>query len=104
MSSDFSIIFLLSFFTLFFFLSDTLASAKAMVSEVSDDRFQAFAVSIVGAAWSLGYVIGPTVSGAIADPVGQYNLTISSKTGFLVMDFKNLFHTNSAFITLCFLW
>ena len=51
-----------------------------MVSEVSDDRFQAFGMSIVGAAWSLGFIIGPAVAGAIADPIGQYNLTISSKT------------------------
>ena len=53
-----------------------------MVSEVSDDRFQAFGVSIIGAAWSMGFIIGPAVSGAIADPIGQYNLTISSKTNF----------------------
>ena len=58
----------------------TLTSVKAMVSEISDDRFQAFGLSVIGAAWSLGYIIGPAVSGAIADPIGQYNLTISSKT------------------------
>ena len=58
-----------------------------MVSEVSDDRFQAFGVSIVGAAWSLGFIIGPAVSGAIADPIGQYNLTISSKSSVYFTQF-----------------
>jgi len=55
-----------------------MTSVKAMVSEVSDDRFQAVGLSLIGGAWSLGFVIGPAVSGVFADPIGQYNLTISS--------------------------
>ena len=49
------------------------------MSEVSDDSTQAFAVSLVGASFGLGIIIGPAVSGAISDPIGQYNLTIDSE-------------------------
>ena len=65
------------------FVAGTVTSCKAMISEASDDRFQAFGLSIIGASWSLGFILGPAVSGAIADPVGQYNLTISSRTLYL---------------------
>ena len=47
-----------------------------MVSEVSDDSTQAFGVTMLGTSWLLGLILGPAVSGAISDPIGQYNLTI----------------------------
>ena len=34
---------------------------------------------MLGTAWGLGSVIGPALCGAIADPIGQYNLNISSE-------------------------
>ena len=54
-------------------------ACKAAVSEVSDDSNQAFGIAVLGTAVGTGNILGPAVSGAIADPVGQYNLTISSK-------------------------
>ena len=55
-----------------------ISTCKAVISEVSDDSNQAFGVTVLGAAVGTGYIIGPAVAGAIADPVGQYNLTITS--------------------------
>ena len=49
------------------------------MSEVTDDKSQAFGIAIVGTSWGVGYIIGPAVSGAIADPIGQYDLNITSK-------------------------
>ena len=49
------------------------------MSEVSDDSNQAFGLSLVGASWGLGIIIGPAVSGVISDPIGQYNITIESE-------------------------
>ncbi len=49
------------------------------MSEVSDDSTQAFGVTILGASWGLGIILGPAVSGSISDPIGQYNLTIDSE-------------------------
>jgi predicted MFS family arabinose efflux permease len=56
-----------------------LSICKAVVCEVSDDSNQAYGVAVVGTAVGLGFILGPAVGGAIADPVGQYNLTINSK-------------------------
>ena len=56
-----------------------MGNVKAVVSEVSDDSNQAFGLSLVGASWGLGIIIGPAVSGVVSDPIGQYNLTIDSK-------------------------
>jgi MFS family permease len=50
-----------------------------MLSEVSDDSNQALGISMAGAAFGTGYILGPAVAGAIADPIEQYNLTITSK-------------------------
>ncbi len=50
-----------------------------MISEVSDDSNQALGISVMGAAWGAGFIIAPAVGGAIADPIGQYNLTITSE-------------------------
>ena len=56
-----------------------VGSCKTIVSEVSDDKTQALGIAILGAAWGTGFIIGPAVSGAIADPIGQYNLNITSE-------------------------
>ena len=56
-----------------------VSTSKAVLSEVSDNSNQAFGIAILGTAWGSGYILGPAISGAIADPVGQYNLTIDGK-------------------------
>lgn len=56
-----------------------VAVAKAIVAEVSDDNTQACGIAVLSASWSLGLIIGSAIAGAIADPIGQYNLTISSE-------------------------
>ena len=60
-------------------LSGAVGTIKAVISEVSDNSNQAFGVAIVGLSWGAGIILGPAVSGAISDPIGQYNLTIESK-------------------------
>ena len=36
-------------------------------------------MTVLTSAFGTGLVIGPALSGAIADPVGQYNLTITGE-------------------------
>ena len=43
-----------------------------------NDQNQAFGMSVLAASFGIGLVVGPAVSGAIADPIGQYNLNITS--------------------------
>ena len=62
-----------------YFSAGVLGTAKALISETSDDSNQAFGIAIVACAWGMGLVLGSAVSGAIADPIGQYNLNVSSK-------------------------
>ncbi len=49
------------------------------MSEVSDDSNQAFGIALVGTAVSTGFILGPALSSVIADPIGQYNLNITSE-------------------------
>ena len=56
-----------------------ISACKAVISEASDDSNQALGMTVVGAAWGIGYIVGPAMSGALADPIGQYNIT--SKSG-----------------------
>lgn len=56
-----------------------VSTSKAVLSEVSDDSNQAFGITILGAASGAGYILGPAVASVVADPVGQYNLTLASK-------------------------
>ena len=62
-----------------FSVPGVVGTAKAIISEASDDRNQAFGISLISSAWGLGFVFGPAISGALADPIGQYNLNITSK-------------------------
>ena len=39
-------------------------------------------MTIVGAAWGIGYIVGPAMSGALADPIGQYNITSKYTTAW----------------------
>lgn len=63
-----------------FLVPGVVGTAKAVISEISDDSTQALGVSIISTSWGLGFVIGPAISGAISDPIGQYNLNITSET------------------------
>ena len=56
-----------------------IGTCKAVVSEVSDDNNQAIGVAVLASGVFTGFIAGPAVGGAIADPVGQYNLTITSE-------------------------
>ncbi len=64
---------------LFCFFTGVVGTVKAVISEVSDDSTQAFGVTVLGVSWSLGIILGPAISGAISDPIGQYNVTFDSK-------------------------
>ena len=60
-----------------FFLPGVVGTVKAVISESSTDKTQALGMSLIMGAFSLGLVVGPAISGALADPIGQYNLTVS---------------------------
>ena len=62
---------------------------KAIISESSNDSNQALGMSILMCSFGFGLVIGPAVSGAVADPIGQYNLTISG-TQCIVLAYHHL--------------
>lgn len=55
-----------------------LVTVRAVISESSSDSNQAFGLSILTFSWLLSVVISSAVSGVTADPIGQYNLTLSS--------------------------
>ena len=56
-----------------------VGTAKAVLSESSNDQNQAFGMSLLACSWGLGLIIGPALSGISADPLGQYNISLSSK-------------------------
>ena len=62
-----------------------VGTVKAIVSESSKDSNQSLGMAIIAAAWCLGLVVGPAVAGATADPIGQYNLTISGAYKIIIM-------------------
>ena len=57
-----------------------VGTSKAVLSESSDDSSHAVSMAIITSAISTGVVLGPAVASVMADPVGQYNLTISSRS------------------------
>ena len=57
-----------------------VGTSKAVLSESSDDSSHAVSMAIITSALSTGVVLGPAVASVMADPVGQYNLTISSRS------------------------
>ena len=60
-------------------LTGIIVSTKAVLSEVSSDQNHAVGMAVITTSYGAGLVIGPAVSGVIADPIGQYNLTINSE-------------------------
>ena len=65
--------------SLLFSAQGIVGTLKASLSESSDNTNQAFGMAVLTSAFGTGLVLGPALSGAIADPVGQYNLNITSK-------------------------
>ena len=60
-------------------------TSKAIVSECSTNRTQPLSLSVLASAWSVGIIVGPAISGAIADPVGQYDLNITSELVYIII-------------------
>ena len=52
---------------------------KACMAENSTNDNQALGVAVLALSWGIGIVIGPAISAVTADPIGQYNLNITSK-------------------------
>ena len=52
---------------------------KTIASESSTNKTQALSMSILASSWGVGFIMGPAISGAIADPVGQYDLNVTSE-------------------------
>ncbi|KAL5479629.1 hypothetical protein EMCRGX_G023177 [Ephydatia muelleri] len=57
-----------------------LVVVRAVISESSSDSNQAFGLSILTFSWLLAVVMSSALSGVTADPIGQYNLTLSNGT------------------------
>ena len=55
-----------------------LVTVRAVISESSSDSNQAFGLSILTFSWLVAVVSSSALSGVTADPIGQYNLTLSS--------------------------
>ena len=55
-----------------------IGTSKAALSEVTTNKTQPLGLAILSSSFGIGIIIGPAVSGAIADPINQYNLTITS--------------------------
>ena len=66
-------------FTSIFFLA-TLTLGKAIISQYSTDNNHALGMTIATTSFGAGLVIGPALSGFLADPLNQYNITITSKS------------------------
>ena len=60
-------------------LPGVVGTTKAVISESFNNRTQVLGMSLITCSFSLGLIVGPAVSGALADPIGQYNLTISGE-------------------------
>ena len=76
-------------------LTGMVGTIKASLSESSNNSNQAIGIAILISAFGTGLVIGPSLSGAIADPIGQYNLTINSELH------KSLTHKIDYILFLC---
>ena len=63
-----------------------LVVVRAVISESSSDSNQAFGLSILTFSWLLAVVMSSALSGVTADPIGQYNLTLSSRYYNTVID------------------
>eukprot|EP00731_Ephydatia_muelleri_P025369 Em0017g452a len=53
---------------------------RAVISESSTNTNQAFGFSVLSFSWMTAAVFAPLFSGLSADPIGQYNLTLSNGT------------------------
>ena len=53
--------------------------SKAVLADTSGSINLALGMSVIACGHGLGFLIGPAISGALADPINQYNLNITSK-------------------------
>ena len=60
-----------------------VGTVKTVISESSNDSNQAFGITLISAGWVFGLITGSAVSGVVADPVHQYN--ISSSEGLITL-------------------
>ena len=63
---------------------------RAVISESSTNTNQAFGFSVLSFSWMTAAVFAPLFSGLSADPIGQYNLTLSSKYSVQVYHAANM--------------
>ena len=56
------------------FFNGIVPTAKAAISELSDDTTQPFSMGFIGASFSLGILFGSGFSGLLADPIMQYGI------------------------------
>ncbi|KAI6650462.1 Protein ZINC INDUCED FACILITATOR-LIKE 1 isoform X2 [Oopsacas minuta] len=56
------------------FFNGIVPTAKAVISEYSDDSTQPFAMGFLGGVFSLGLVFSSGLSGILADPIMQYDI------------------------------
>ncbi|XP_020614457.1 probable peptide/nitrate transporter At3g43790 isoform X2 [Orbicella faveolata] len=59
-----------------------IGTAKAIVSEISDDTNQALAVSVILTAWNMGLIVGPGIGGYLAEPVQKYSSVFTEGSFF----------------------
>ena len=67
-------------FTFFCIFLATSNISKAFLSKWSTDYNHALGMSVATTSYGAGLVIGPALSGFLADPLNQYNITVTSKS------------------------
>lgn len=60
-----------------YIFTGVVGNTKAAVSIHCNNKYQALGMSIVSSSYGFGIIIGPAISGAVSDPIGQYNLNIT---------------------------
>ena len=74
---------LFSYVSFSIILLGTSTLSKAIICKWSTDNNHALGMAVAITAFGAGLVIGPAVSGFLADPLNQYNITVTSKSYFL---------------------
>ena len=59
-----------------------VGNSKASMSENTTNQNHALGMSILASSYGVGIVIGPAISGAVSDPIQQYDLNITSELYF----------------------
>lgn len=69
-------------FNCFFYYKGVFVVTRAVISESSSNRNQTFGFSVLTCSWLLSAMVAPLLSGLSADPITQYNLTLSGEYHF----------------------